>query len=226
MSHHPKVYMVGGGKGGVGKSTVSFAMLDVLLTAGVDTLLVESDDSNPDVYKAHKDLLPCEICNLDSEAGYIKLGEIAETHPDKAIVVNTAARATQALIEHGQILHDTCKALGRPVVLLWPINRQRDSLELLKKVVDSQADYEAIYVILNTYFGKPEKFQRYHTSKLKEQVTDTIILPELDDMITDYIVDNRLTLGNANADMTVAKRSALYLYREQIHKVLKAITGA
>jgi MinD superfamily P-loop ATPase len=48
----PNIYWVGGGKGGVGKSMVSMALLDYLLSKGVPALLVESDTSNPDVYKA------------------------------------------------------------------------------------------------------------------------------------------------------------------------------
>ena len=42
--------MVGGGKGGVGKSTVAMALLDALRQEGNEPLYVETDDSNPDVY--------------------------------------------------------------------------------------------------------------------------------------------------------------------------------
>jgi len=50
-----KVIIVGGGKGGVGKSTVTLAIVDTLLAADQPVLLVESDDSNPDVFKALND---------------------------------------------------------------------------------------------------------------------------------------------------------------------------
>ena len=47
-----KIILVGGGKGGVGKSTVVFAVVDLLLSHGKNVVLVESDDSNPDTHKA------------------------------------------------------------------------------------------------------------------------------------------------------------------------------
>ena len=50
----PNIYWVGGGRGGVGKSVVSMALLDYLLGKGVPTLFVESDTSHPDVYKAYR----------------------------------------------------------------------------------------------------------------------------------------------------------------------------
>src|SRR5665811_2094172 len=42
-----QIYWVGGGKGGVGKSMVSMALLDYLVARGVSTMLIESDTSNP-----------------------------------------------------------------------------------------------------------------------------------------------------------------------------------
>jgi CO dehydrogenase nickel-insertion accessory protein CooC1 len=38
-----QIYWVGGGKGGVGKSMVSMALLDCLVARGVSTMLIESD---------------------------------------------------------------------------------------------------------------------------------------------------------------------------------------
>ena len=48
----PIIY-VGGSKGGVGKSKLSFALIDYLMSNGHKVLLLESDTANPDVYKAH-----------------------------------------------------------------------------------------------------------------------------------------------------------------------------
>jgi CO dehydrogenase nickel-insertion accessory protein CooC1 len=220
-----KVILVGGGKGGVGKSTVTMALLDTLLEEQHAVVLVESDDSNPDTYKAMQKIITCEICNLDAQAGYITLGEIIERNSDASIVVNTAARATGGIIEHGDILKETCAELGRDLVMVWPINRQRDSLELLKRFMDNSDGYKAVYCVLNTYFGNPEKFNRYNTSKLKNEVTGTLELPELDDDITDIVVDNRLTLENASSkySLTTAKKSALNKYRKKVHEVFSEV---
>ena len=47
------MFYIGGSKGGVGKSKVSFALIDYLISNGHKVLLLESDTANPDVYKAH-----------------------------------------------------------------------------------------------------------------------------------------------------------------------------
>ena len=46
------IFLVGGGKGGVGKSTVSMALLDFFIGGGEPPLLIETDTSAPDVWKA------------------------------------------------------------------------------------------------------------------------------------------------------------------------------
>ena len=91
----PSIYWVGG-KGGVGKSMVSMALLDYLLGKSVATLFVESDTCNPDVYKAYREALPCELADLDRVDGRIQLVNTCDGHRDKVVVVNTPARSTKA----------------------------------------------------------------------------------------------------------------------------------
>jgi hypothetical protein len=219
-----KIIVVGGGKGGVGKSTVSLALLDALLYAEYKPVYVETDDSNPDVYKAVNELVTSEICNLDDESGWIKLGGIIEAHPKTSIVVNTAARITDSLVEHGSILTDVAKELNMKLVMLWPLNRQRDGLELLKNFMDAEQDYAATYALLNTYFGKEDKFIRFRSSKLKDRVTDTIVFPELNDLVADKITDARLALWNADTGLGgIAERSALHKYRTAARTALEPV---
>jgi hypothetical protein len=215
-----KIIVIGGGKGGVGKSTVSLALLDALLHAGNDPVYVETDDSNPDVYKAVSKLVTSELCNLDDESGWIKLGGIIEANQKTNIVVNTAARITDSLVEHGSILADVASALKMKLVMLWPLNRQRDGLELLKQFLDSKQGYAATYALLNTYFGKEDKFVRYQAGKLKDRVTGTIVFPELNDLLADKITDERLALWNADTGLSIAERSALHKYRTASRTVL------
>ena len=106
-----KIIMVGGGKGGDGKSTVVFSVVDLLLSKGEQVVLIESDDSNPDTYKSLNKLVTSELCNLDTEEGFIKLGGIIEANKDACIVVNTAARATSSIVEHGGILSEDRKSV-------------------------------------------------------------------------------------------------------------------
>ena len=218
-----KIIIVGGGKGGVGKSTVVFSVVDFLLSKDKQVVLIESDDNNPDTYKSLNKLIKSELCNLDTEEGFIKLGGIIEANKNACIVVNTAARATRSIVEHGGILTDVVRELGRELVMLWPMNRQRDSIELLKTFLDGASGYSATYVLLNTYFGVTEKFSRFQSSKQKDRVNGTLIFPELNDLVSDKLIDNRLALNNAESVLSIAERSALRRYREAANNVLEVL---
>ncbi len=218
-----KIIIVGGGKGGVGKSTVVFSVVDLLITNGKTVVLVESDDSNPDTYKALNKLVKSELCNLDREEGFMKLGDIIEANNDAYIVVNTAARATSSIVKHGRILSDVVLELKRKLVMLWPMNRQRDSIELLKTFLDGTSGYSGTYALLNTYFGVYEKFVRFDQSKQKDRVTGTLIFPELNDLVADKLFDDRLALSNAESVLSISERSVLRRYREDANDVLKVL---
>ncbi|MGF6841134.1 hypothetical protein QF001_005001 [Paraburkholderia youngii] len=62
---NPAIYMVGGSKGGVGKSFVTLALVEYLRRTDVHTVLVETDTSNPDVMKAVHDEIECASCDLE-----------------------------------------------------------------------------------------------------------------------------------------------------------------
>ena len=49
------IFLVGGGKGGVGKSLMSMALLDFLQASGQEPFLVETDTSVPDVFKTYQE---------------------------------------------------------------------------------------------------------------------------------------------------------------------------
>ena len=218
-----KLIMVGGGKGGVGKSTVTMALLDALRQEGHEPLCVETDDSNPDIFKAVNGTVRCEFCTLDTESGYVRLGDLMESNTDSPIVVNTPARATPGILEHGRIPCDVAKQTGRRMVMVWPLNRQRDGLELLKQFVDAGQPYAAVYALLNTYFGTVDKFARYQVSKLKERVTGTVIFPELNDLVADRLIDQRLPLWAEDGQFTLAQRSVLARYRAVARDALRVI---
>ena len=219
-----KIIFVGGGKGGVGKSLVSMSVIDVLLTRGESVVLIESDDSNPDVYKSVNKLVKSVVLNLDGEDGYLSLCNVIESNPKAFIVVNTAARATKPIIDHGGIVVDTAKEMKRELVMFWTINRQRDSVELLCDFLDGVGnDFSATHTVINTYWGAPEKFMRYNNSKQKDRVTSTIAFPELNDMVSDKLNDNRLAFSNADSGMTIAERSVLSRFRKAANESLNGV---
>lgn len=219
-----QIIVVGGGKGGVGKSMIAMCLLDMLREKSL--IYIETDDSNADVYKAVHRSVTSHVINMDTESGYLRLGEVIETEQPDYTVINTAARATQSLIDHSVLLSALATGTGATLSMVWAMNRQRDGLELLKSFMDNRTGYDAIYAVKNLYFGAPEKFLRYDTSKIKTQVKQTLELPELNDLLADKLVDERLPLWADTKDLQIVQRSLLEKFRDLAAKNLKpVITG-
>ena len=209
------IYYIGGSKGGVGKSIVAFAFIDYLIGKGIKVLLVETDNSNPDVYKAHNpyagESLICEINDLDSSDGWIKLVDYAEEHPEHWLVINSAARSNTGIAQYGATLRETLGGLERQLAAFWLLNRQRDSVELLRSFLTAFPEIP-IWVFRNLFFGSMERFDVYNTSKIKEQVEKrgrTLDLPNLAARVADRIYSERLPLWIAMTKFRLSERYEL-----------------
>ena len=224
-----RIWFSGGGKGGVGKSVVSIGLIDMALEHKDDLILVESDTSNPDVYKMHKDEIRTELIDLDDANGWIDFINVCDNNPDSLIIVNTAARNNRGVAAYGATLSATLGELDRELITLWVINRQRDSLELLS---DFMADIvgSKIHVIRNTYYGAEEKFELYNNSKLRTQVEaaggTSLSFPDLADRVSDDLYSKRLSVRAAMKVLPLGNRAELTRWRLEVHKALGGVMYA
>ncbi len=217
-----RLYWIGGSKGGVGKSMMTIALVDYLLEGGQKVMLVDCDTSNPDVWKTYKDLLPTELINLDDGDGWIQLVNVCDKHRDGVVVVNTAARSSLAVKQHGPLLDGCLEELGQMVVL-WVINRQRDSVELLREFMDAMS-HANVHVVRNGYFGEEKKFELYNVSKIRTAVEarsgKSVTLPDLADRVADDVYSQRLPLSTAAKTLPIGHRAELARWRKEVRKML------
>lgn len=207
-----KIYLIGGSKGGVGKSMVTMALLHHLRDKGEKLLLIESDTSNPDVWKSYRDEIESHTINLDEANGWIELVNLADQYGDATVVINTAARNNQGVSRYGDTLASTLAELSRDLVTFWVINRQRDSLELLKEYTEALPG-SAVHVVRNGYFGEEDAFELYNGSKVRKSVEDaggkSLTFPNLADRVSDDIYTKRLSLAKALAELPIGNRAEL-----------------
>lgn len=210
------LYFIGGSKGGVGKSILSMILADFLTKCkNRKIILIESDTSNPDVGKtfAHNDDVEVLSLSLDNADGWIELVNYSEANK-KDIVINSAARSGEAVEKFGGTLIGSLEELHRQLVSFWVINRQRDSIELLKKYMDIVPG--ELHVVRNTFYGEPQKFELFNGSKTKieaEKRGATIDLPDLADRVTDDLYSNRLSVARAMETMPLGNRAELKRWR-------------
>jgi hypothetical protein len=220
------IYLIGGSKGGVGKSMVTMATVDYIKDKGENVLLIESDTSNADVWKAYKDVTETALVNLDEADGWIQLVNLCDSNNDSVVVINTAARNDKGVSAYGETLNSTLAELQRKLVTLWVINRQRDSLELLKEYMDSIPN-SAVHVVRNGHFGEENKFELYNESQLRTVVEEhggkSVTFPDLADRVSDDIYSRRMSISAALKDLPIGNRAELKRWRNEVKKVLECI---
>jgi hypothetical protein len=223
-----RIYWIGGSKGGVGKSMMTFAVLDYLVDRGDKALLVDCDTSNPDAWRAYREVVPTELVNLDEIDGWIHLVNSCEAHRGRIVVVNTAARNNMSVKRFGQTLCGSLNELRVKLVALWIINRQRDSLDLLKEFIDAMPMAD-VHVVRNGYFGEEGKFELYNTSGIRTIVESrggkSLTLPNLADRVADAIYTKRLPISAAAKTMPIGNRAELGRWRGEARKVLAEVVS-
>ena len=223
-----RIIFVGGSKGGTGKSMVCSTVLDYLVQKGMDPILVETDTSNPDVYKAHKSQITVSVTalELDNADGWIELINFSDKNRSRPLVVNTAARNLTGVQKFGGTLLNTLGELDRELITIWTINRQRDSLELLADYLDVMpvSERHVLHVARNLYFGEREKYQLYSESEIKKRVEAgngrTIDFPDLADRVADDLATRRLSIKSAIEELPIGNRAELLRWRIAAHRSL------
>ena len=220
------IFLVGGCKGGVGKSLISMATVDYLLHRGESVLLIETDMSTTDVWKSYKDRTDTELVNLEEADGWIHLVNLCESKADSVVVINTAAGNDRGVSEYGEILNSTIDKLKRKLVTLWVINRQRDSIQFLEKYMGDIPNAD-IHVVRNGHYGAEHKFELYNQSKLRALVEErggkTVTFPDLADRVSDDLYNRRMSIAVALEELPIGNSAELTRWRNEVAKILKLI---
>lgn len=218
-----RIYWIGGSKGGVGKSMVTMAVVDHFTARGEDVMLIECDTSNADVWKVYREHLQAELINLDEADGWIHLVNVCDERKDSTVVINTAARNNLAVTKFGSTLDSTLEELKRQLVTLWVINRQRDSLELLREFAEAMP-HALLHVVRNAHFGDEVKFELYNGSKIRTEMEGrggrSITFPDLADRVADDLYTKRLSVAAASTTLPIGNRAELARWRGEVRKAL------
>ena len=220
------IYFVGGSKGGVGKSMVAVALLDYLIDRYEDVILIESDTSNPDVWKTYHSCTKSELINLDEADGWIALVNICEMNPNCPVVVNSASRNNVGVTTYGATLNSSIHELERKLITLWVINRQRDSLELLKEYMETMTE-TVPHAVRNAHWGEERKFELYQNSRLKAEIESrggkSLTFPDLADRVADELNRTRMTIAVGLRELPLGNRAELSRWRSEAAKVFAQV---
>ena len=136
--------------------------------------LIETDTSNPDVFKSYNEHCNTIICEIDSEEGWTQFLTACNDLRDRPIVVNCGARNQNSISTWGE----TISALQIPHKTFWVINNELDSVILLNEYAKT-VPVETVTVVKNGFYGKEEVFIPFENSKIRQQVTNQLYLPKM-----------------------------------------------
>ena len=225
------IFLVGGGKGGVGKSMLSMALLDYLRAAENAPLLIETDTSAPDVWKAYKNDVENHCIDLEQKDGWLELLDVLDRNADTATVINTKAANQVGLRKFGGMLTEALRQQKRKLVALWVIDRKRDGLELLSGFVETLAQDERVevHVVRNLYWGDEAKFDMYNGSQLRKEIEGrggrTLNFPDVADRVAEAINRERMPIHKAREELPFGSRVELCRwqgeYRQMFAEVIR-----
>lgn len=220
--------IVGGNKGGVGKSAVSAGLIHLLRIACYTNIaIIDADDSNPDIRKSHQAEYPeCHSFSLDDANGWITLVNLMEQKSDHTFVINQAAR-NQKGSKFSSTLFGSIDELKREVEVLWVINRQRDSINLLLDFLDAQPN-AVVHVVLNEHFGDQSKFTLFNGAKeLIKTITDRggkiLVFPDLADTVADDLLNKRLSISAGYEQSPIGNRAEIKRWVNELEKNFASI---
>jgi hypothetical protein len=220
------VILVGGEKGGIGKSLFTHAMVDFSVAQNRKVLLIETDPA-ADVWKAYAKTVPSETVNLGDHEEWIRLATIISEHPDSLVVINTRAACQEFIAASGAVLTMALKKLERNLIAIWMLDRKRDCVEFLSKFMEIMPTAQMV-AVRNLYAGPEKKFELYNSSNAKKAVEKkgkTINFPEVADRVTDAMNRERWTIEKALTELPFGDQMELERWREECKPVMNSVLG-
>jgi hypothetical protein len=215
------VYLVIGGKGGVGKSAVASALMHHQeVTTGEVPALIEGDKSIPDVGWAYSDeegVLYAE-CNLIKAQGWIELLKVIEGNPNKAFVINMPPRSEDAVWEFGEALKASLSNLKKELIAVWILSANRICIDLLQEFMTRMAGTRVI-AVRNLMFGPVESFETYNNSGLKllvEETGATIDFPVLGGRVANQLANRHWPIARGVEQLSIGSRAELQRWQRAV----------
>lgn len=170
-----RVYFSHGDKGGVGKSVVASALIDILIEDNQSVALLEGDSASTDVLPRYIRHIPFGAISLnragDQGAAVDKMFEFVESLGGvDNIVVNLPAGASETLDMVSDPIAQAFEALGFEMTVIWSLGKSEASIKTLESScrtgMMSKAKPGNRIIVYPLFQGDPESFA-WHKSEAR-----------------------------------------------------------
>ncbi len=161
------IHLVGGEKGGVGKSMVARVLAQYMIDKDIPFVGFDTDRSHGSLMRFYEDFASPML--IDSFESLDTMVDLAAEHPDERILVDLAAQTHAPLVkwmdESGVL--EALADLGLSVTYWHVMDSGKDSVALLKRLFDRFGTRVNYVIVLNQLRG--ESFDLFDKSPEKAQ---------------------------------------------------------
>lgn len=163
-----QIHLVGGEKGGVGKSTVARLLAQQFIDSNRPFVALDGDQSHGDLLRFYADYAKPLNLRDNASADAILLSAI---DTDQTVLVDLPAQSAAALqswIQESGVL-DLAEELDIPVTVWHVTDGSRNSADLLQRVIDDFSAHRRVSFVVVRNFGRGGKFDAFDRSDAKAQ---------------------------------------------------------
>lgn len=162
-----KIHLIGGEKGGVGKSVAARVIAQYFIDKNLPFVGFDTDRSHGSLLRFYADYAsPVVVDKYDSLDAIV---EAAVDHPDKRVLVDLAAQTHDALVkwmDESGVLEASAE-LGLAICYWHVMDSGKDSVDLLKKLFDRFESRLNYVLVLNQLRG--DNFDIFNQSGERER---------------------------------------------------------
>jgi CobQ/CobB/MinD/ParA family nucleotide binding protein len=222
------VHLVGGEKGGVGKSVVARLLAQLFIDRGVRFVALDADGSHGALLRYYAEFSePVDLSKLD---GADQIFVRAEEESNRAVLVDLPAQSHRALkhwIEENNLL-DYARETGVELVYWHVTDGGYDSVAHLEKLTEELGESVRFVVVKNQ--GRSKDFSQLEASpafaRVKALGGQVVTLPELDSAVI-YKIDRfgssfwaAVNAGQGERTLSPLERRRAKSWLERAHKAL------
>ncbi len=163
MSH---IHLVGGEKGGVGKSTVARLLAQDFVDRNQPFVALDGDQSHGDLLRFYTDYaIPLNLRDNASADGIL----LSAIDTDQAVLVDLPAQSASALqswVQESGVL-DLAEELNIPVTFWHVTDGSRNSVDLLQRTVDDFSGHRGVSFVIVRNLGRGGNFEAFDRSQVK-----------------------------------------------------------
>ena len=238
MATNKKYIYVTGGKGGIGNSTFTLALVDYMSQQG-KVLLIDTDPVNADSSAAYKDGKDTKVRAIRAKvraedtsgqvdaSGLIETLNIADNDEAITIIVDAPAGDSTLLISAGKIITEACKQVSMESIFVWLVDStDRTPVNALHGAWESIKDANKILIVKN--YRKGTNFDFFDNSKTIANINEaknvqTIDLPKIASRLEEHMRIDRMTWKEIATDTPIGNRVEGQRMRKAMHDTLKEI---